>query len=127
MVAAIFPLLVPTLLGAQTLTPGIWRGVFELPGGAPIVVAVAVERPAGKLLLTITPEGSPGYGLGSIKEDRHRVSFRWALGAGTEFECTLSGRDDGRFEGFCDDIRRGADGSLLKVPLSLFPPLDPGS
>lgn len=121
LLAAAIACLVPTLLGAQTLSPGIWRGVFELPGGEPIVVAVTVERSEGKLRLSIRPDGAPSTGLGAIREERHRVRFRWALGGGTEFECTLSGRDDGRFEGFCEDVHRGADGTILKVPLSIFP------
>ncbi|MDZ4259076.1 MAG: hypothetical protein U0974_01350 [Gemmatimonadales bacterium] len=117
-------LLAPAAAQAQTLTSGVWRGVLSLPE-APVLVTVVAARPEGKLTLEIRPEGAPSYGLGGIREERHRVRFRWALGGGTEFECLLSGRDDGRFEGFCDDIRRGADGTLLKVPLSLFPPLDP--
>lgn len=115
----------PALLGAQTLTPGTWRGVLALPAGDPIVVALLVERVQGKLLLEIRPDGAPAYGLASVRERDHRVSFRWALGGGTEFACTLTGREDGRFEGFCDDLVRGADGKFLRVPLTLFPPVVP--
>ncbi len=115
----------PVLLGAQTLTPGTWRGVLALPEGEPIVVAMVVEREKGKLYLEIRPDGAPAYGLANVRERDHRVSFRWALGAGTAFTCTLSGRDDGRFEGFCEDLVRGADGKFLRVPLSLFPPVAP--
>ncbi len=83
---------------AQTLTPGAWRGVLSLPD-APVLLAVVAARADGKLTMEIRPSGAPSYGLGSIREERRRVRLRWAIGAGTEFECTLVGRDDGRFEG----------------------------
>lgn len=110
----------PAISHAQTLTPGVWRGVLSLPE-APVLVTVVAARPEGKLTLEIRPEGAPSYGLGSVREDRHRVRFRWALGAGTEFECTLSGREDGRFEGHCEDTVRGGDGKFLRVALAIWP------
>lgn len=113
-------MLVPGICPAQGFTPGFWRGVLELPD-APVLVTLLATRTEGRLALEIRPEGAPAYGLGSIREERHRLRFRWALGAGAEFECTLSGRDDGRFEGHCEDTVRGGDGKFLKVALALWP------
>jgi hypothetical protein len=113
-------LLAPMSLGAQTLAPGLWRGVLSFPD-APILVTLTAARTKGKLTLELRPEGAPASGLGSIREERHRVRFRWALGGGTEFECTLSGRDDGRFEGHCADTVRGSDGKFLRVALAIWP------
>lgn len=113
-------LLSPAAAEAQTLSSGLWRGVLSLPD-APLLVTVVAARPEGKLTLEIRPEGAPSYGLGGVREDCHRVRFRWALGAGTEFECTLSGREDGRFEGYCEDTVRGGDGRFLRVALAIWP------
>ena len=113
-------LLTPASSKAQTLTPGVWRGVLSLPD-APVLVTVVAAKPEGRLTLEIRPEGAPSYGLGGVREDRHRVRFRWVLGAGTEFECTLSGRQDGRFEGHCEDMVRGGDGKFLRVALAIWP------
>jgi hypothetical protein len=121
--ALLLVLTCPAMLPAQTLIPGTWRGVLALPEGEPIVVAMLVTRVEGKLLLEIRPDGAPTYGLANVRERGHRVSFRWALGGGTEFECSLSSREDGRFEGHCEDTVRGRDGKFLRVPLTLFPPL----
>lgn len=119
--AAMLALVVtPTVAATQTISPGVWRGVLSLPD-APVLVTVVAERAAGKLSLEIRPDGAPSFGLGSVREDRHRLRFRWALGAGTEFECTLSGRDDGRFEGYCEDRVRGGDGKFLRVALAIWP------
>jgi len=117
-------LLAPGIAGAQTLSPGLWRGVLSLPD-APVLVILVAARHDDKLALEIRPEGAPSYGLGSIREDRHRLRFRWALGAGTTFECTLSHRDDGRFEGHCEDTVRGADGKFLRVALTIWPDTPP--
>ena len=112
--------LAPVVSQAQTLTPGVWHGVLSLPD-APVLVTVVAAKPEGKPTLAIRPEGAPSYGLGGVREDRHRVRFRWALGTGTEFECTLSGRQDGRFEGHCEDTVRGGDGRFLRVALAISP------
>lgn len=116
---AILTLTLPAALGGQTLAVGRWHGVLSLPD-APVLVTVIANRAKERLTLEIRPEGGPAYGLGSIREDRRRIRFRWALGGGTEFECALSGREDGRVEGFCEDTVRGADGKFLKVPLALW-------
>jgi hypothetical protein len=119
--ALLLVLACPAMLPAQTLTPGTWRGALAFPEGEPILVAMVVTREKGKLRLEIRPEGAPSYGLANVRERDHRVSFRWALGGGTEFECTLSGREDGRFEGHCEDTVRGRDGKFLRVALALWP------
>jgi hypothetical protein len=108
-------LLLPAALSAQALGLGRWPGRLILPGDDTLAVRVDASRPKDRLLLDVTAASGVNWSMGSVKEKPRRLEFTWALDSPRPMLCTLSHRSDVRWEGYCDDTARGADGKFLRL------------
>jgi hypothetical protein len=107
-------------LRGQQLTTGAWHGMLWLGDDDSVAVTATVKRPTGKLQIDIRAPTGLDWGMGHVRERPGRVDFSWALDRPQPLLCRLAARSERRWEGYCEDMVRGADGRFLRLLFSVW-------
>ena len=112
-VAVALPLMAVVPAQAQKLQPGKWTGTVRTPSGEVSEVTYDVTLKGDTIGITVTAPAHGSFPFGDVKLNDKTLTF-W-FEPGPRVDCLLLRRDDGAFEGACNDPG-GGSASMLMLP-----------